>query len=389
MAGQDIVLIRVEEKFDMVYNCYVCQSELSEDTKFEHIIPNAIGGFIKSKKLICNSCNKKFGDGIDFNLSKQLNYISSMIEIKRDRGQSPAVPTSDGVGFVTPNGNFMRHKPIIRERTVNVVDGHAEIKVDISASNIDEHITSIRKELRKKGISEAGIAEFFIKAQESVTQYYERTSTALTFDLGGDGLRAMAKIASNFYIHTGGDSKYVQQVVSDILGDEEDIPKSFNFYYPANDVVMKDDGEILHSVIVVGDGNEKILYALVELFNFYKCIVLLSNEYEGDDFYRSHFLDIISSPKTVEKVANFALSRVDIDSAINAKCLPFDEIGKEFNKVHAIANDRKNFRQVGDIIERSFRKFPEGVPMNQEMFDEFMKEFMPYAASMISSAYIT
>lgn len=69
-------------------NCYVCDVELiKENETEEHIILNAIGGKLKSKKLICKVCNSNFGGRIDDSLAKQLNPIANLLNIKRERGK--------------------------------------------------------------------------------------------------------------------------------------------------------------------------------------------------------------------------------------------------------------------------------------------------------------
>ena len=41
-------------------NCYLCRQVLSkENESVEHIIPNSIGGRLKSKKLLCKKCKDK------------------------------------------------------------------------------------------------------------------------------------------------------------------------------------------------------------------------------------------------------------------------------------------------------------------------------------------
>lgn len=41
----------------------------------EHIIPNAIGGKLKSKELICKKCNSKLGHSMDKELAEQLDFF--------------------------------------------------------------------------------------------------------------------------------------------------------------------------------------------------------------------------------------------------------------------------------------------------------------------------
>ena len=64
--------------------CYACGKEITPSNRSdEHIIPNAIGGRLKSKSLLCKQCNSDFGDSIDSELSRQLNHIGNMLNIKK------------------------------------------------------------------------------------------------------------------------------------------------------------------------------------------------------------------------------------------------------------------------------------------------------------------
>lgn len=39
--------------------CFICGCELDENTKPEHIIPNGIGGKLKSKEILCDKHNNE------------------------------------------------------------------------------------------------------------------------------------------------------------------------------------------------------------------------------------------------------------------------------------------------------------------------------------------
>lgn len=66
--------------------CYICGEELTKDnTSAEHIIPNAIGGKLKSKDLICKKCNNKLGHNTDNELAKQLEFFTNFLNINRER----------------------------------------------------------------------------------------------------------------------------------------------------------------------------------------------------------------------------------------------------------------------------------------------------------------
>src|SRR5690606_2796663 len=66
--------------------CYNCLSEITRENKsLEHIIPNSIGGKLKSSTLLCRDCNSTFGETIDTELAKSYNNLVALLGINRDR----------------------------------------------------------------------------------------------------------------------------------------------------------------------------------------------------------------------------------------------------------------------------------------------------------------
>lgn len=74
--------------------CYLCDEFLTaaaDNISKEHIILNAIGGHLKSKELLCKTCNSKFGEDADSELANQLLFLSSYLQVKRDSGENQII----------------------------------------------------------------------------------------------------------------------------------------------------------------------------------------------------------------------------------------------------------------------------------------------------------
>lgn len=66
--------------------CYLCGRELKDSNlSDEHIVLNAIGGRLHSKKLICKDCNSEMGNKADSKLAEDLSFFTDMLEISRSR----------------------------------------------------------------------------------------------------------------------------------------------------------------------------------------------------------------------------------------------------------------------------------------------------------------
>ena len=66
--------------------CYTCRSQLNrKNQSWEHIIPSALGGSLRSRRILCKSCNEKAGASIDQAL---VNFCRPQLEkyaIRPDR----------------------------------------------------------------------------------------------------------------------------------------------------------------------------------------------------------------------------------------------------------------------------------------------------------------
>jgi hypothetical protein len=80
--------------------CLFCPDLL--DGSDEHIILNAIGGRISSKRLICSKCNNTFGSTIDKTLLEAVDFMTLIIEPptrRRSNGATMRVLDSKGVKY--------------------------------------------------------------------------------------------------------------------------------------------------------------------------------------------------------------------------------------------------------------------------------------------------
>jgi len=61
-----------EREWEGMRKCYICKESLDKsNSSIEHIIPNALGGNLKSRNLICKNCNSRIGSEEDAILAEQ------------------------------------------------------------------------------------------------------------------------------------------------------------------------------------------------------------------------------------------------------------------------------------------------------------------------------
>lgn len=362
--------------------CYICGDEIVTDNESEeHIVLNAIGGTLKSKNLICKKCNSVFGENIDAELANQLNFVSNMLDIQRDRKPVPNLrATLSKTGepmLVQPGGKPARIKPEISEEI-----GEEDKKViNIKAPDYK----SMRKTLN--GLKRKHNLNIDIdKAMENAEKGKEYLDEELkiSIKLGGDkAFRAVCKMAVNFYMLKGGERTVIEHLIPFIKG--EDNIKCVSYYYDDVNIISKDEDEILHSIIIKGDVNEGILYAYIELFNFYKFVILLNDNYEGESIYFDYYFNVLQRIE-ISKTNNFNICKEKIISLIKDYKDQKEEIAKELNKIVGIAlknqNDSIRNELLTEAIEEWGAKYQEGTTFTEEMINDFvdtvMKKITPW-----------
>ena len=100
--------------------CYVCDTEITTiNSTEEHIIINAIGGRLKSRKLICVKCNTELGETIDAVLAKQLNSLANMLMINRERGEPQPIMSeklSTGENILIEFGGTLKQSHLLTKK---------------------------------------------------------------------------------------------------------------------------------------------------------------------------------------------------------------------------------------------------------------------------------
>ncbi len=96
------------------------------------------------------------------------------------------------------------------------------------------------------------------------------------------------KIALNFYVYKNKYVNYIQDAL-DILRSNDDRIFSITNYFTMYDY-PKDS--IYHSIHIVASKQIQKLYCIISLFNCYQILILLNNDYKGENFTETYCYDI-------------------------------------------------------------------------------------------------
>ncbi|MGE0566621.1 MAG: HNH endonuclease [Bacteroidia bacterium] len=361
--------------------CYLCPNDLTgENISEEHIIPNAIGGYLKSDKLLCRICNSKFGQKADAELAKQFAFLCSYLNIDRDRGSIPTLKggkTKDGKEYHLVNGS----KPAFSKPSIKKIQQEGETLLSVTARN-EKELIQILKGLKRKN-PDLDIDK--LKERFQWKEDYVNEKISFNTAVGGDlAFQAITKIAVNYFLNTKNDRVSISHLIPYLKSEIE--LEIVDHYYPQSPIYEQNGDEIIHLIHLVGDVKEKTLYCYLELFSSYSFLVLLSDNYTEKDFSHSYVYDVLKN-ETVEKQVNLSLSLEEIqairtaDASINRASLV-----KNLNRVMEIGNKKQVSQEISNIASKSvdeiMMKYQEEritKEMLTEVFEKSVEKYMCFA----------
>jgi len=304
-------------------NCYYCDKELREDNKSkEHIIPDSLGGKgFYSYDLLCKKCNSDLGSTVDHDLIEQIGFYADIINVSRDRRSEKLISglTAEGERYTFSKGL----KPAY-EFTFEYAKGKFFTVYCQTEEDVYKIARKKIKELQKKG-EKIDIEEELkrmrreVKPGKKVFFTNKLLKEYNKLKIGSSKFfKGVAKIAVNYYIYNGGESKDISVPIDYLKGRYPQLNLA-EFYYPEHhDIHKVNENEISHLIYLKGDVEEEILYCYIELFNAHNSIVLLEPSYKGKEIEVSYCYDFIAKTK-VEKEITFEINRHDLANLLIGK----------------------------------------------------------------------
>lgn len=352
-------------------NCFICNKTLTDaNASDEHIILNSLGGRLHSKVLLCKECNNKMGKQADAALSETLKFAASQLDVKRYRGENQVIQTAEGETYdMAPGCKPVLKKPSMKAE--NQTDG--SVKVEMSARSRQE-ARKMLKSLQRK------YPTIDIEAAMAKAQIEKRfIGTPIQMQVKFDGKKifpSITKTALEFYLERGGEKSQIAHLIPYLLEKEE--AAVCWYYYPEQPVVSLGSDEICHVICVTGNAQEGILYGYVDLFGILQCLVLLNDHYTGIDFSESYVYEV-NQVKEVPKTVSLRLPRSEISRITQGKENTWTEGLKRqmilFQQKAGEINKKRILDTVWErALDNSLKKYPEGIPITEEMMAEFIKE---------------
>lgn len=352
--------------------CYMCGNELTdENISEEHIFLNAIGGVLKSKNLICKPCNSQLGEDADSRLAKQLQPFSVLMNVKRDRGETPPIEATRSTTkekiLVYPGGKPGSIKPDVQ---FFEEDGK---KIYHITARTQKEINKIYRGIKKKHPTAT------ITDTGNVIENIDEKIT-IECDLRREPLESVCKTAVGYYIYVGRDRKHILSFIDKLKA--HDVLDLCNFCYDDNIKIGKSEGGIFHSIALVGEPNEKLLFAYIELFNYYHAFVLLNSNYEGDAFQNIYSYNLIRSGES-EAFFNSTVTREMADDILTKDLHDYGKaLAREMQTTVREIEVKNLVNKVWSEIELEYSvQYPDGIPTDifiKAVSEKIAKGFLPY-----------
>lgn len=356
--------------------CYVCQVEITKENETEeHIILNACGGRLKSKDLLCKTHNTEFGENFDSVLAKQTNDLANLLLIKRQRGEPQSIKgTLESTGenyYLQYGGSPVMTKPIIDE----TIDGN-NVRLSITAKD-EKELRTILEGFKRSRYPNLNVEEHIGTANRSKS--YLNEPIQFNSSVGGkETFKSITKTAINYFIYKGGNREFITHLIPYLQGNVE--ADAVWLHYPEDVIYTPEENEVSHIIQVIGNPNEKILYAYIELFNVHNFIVRLSDSYDGPPFNTAYFFDVLKA-ETLARNTSINYNRHHLIQLFTEKNYkPFEKVQQRFERVMNIAIERQASHHrkelIGKAINNSIGKYPEGTLITEDIINEAVKEIM-------------
>lgn len=281
-------------------NCYITNIPLeNENISEEHIIPNALGGHLKSPDLVCTEINNNLFAKLDATLSNSIE-LSQLIKFKRDRREQPSIigTSIDGMKYAVNN---MQKGTLLPMKPLKVIDESGEELLKFPASQKEEYFKSLLK--KNPHLKREELEKTYIEVFEDVYKNIHFPNGINIFTTK-EPFRAIAKIATNFAILNDISKKYFPGFIEFIKGSNDLSNIQLGYFYPKEFLAYDfEEKEISHILYLKGCEKEKILYCYIELFNTHCFIVNLSYHYHGPYFEKSFIWDVLNASELKKPIS--------------------------------------------------------------------------------------
>ena len=367
------------------YYCYICGKEITAENRTdEHIILNAIGGHLRSYTIICRDCNTRMGETADAKLAEDLSFFTDMLKVRKNRqNRHNQVMTDDeGHEIIVDDGG----RSLKLRRPYSVLDTKDGVtNVHIAARNEKELQGILSGYVQRGELTQAHMDEIMGKAKMEDHQPVLSKSNSISTE----AFPSIIKSAANFYVDKTHDIARAQHLVPYIEG-KADCKDVLYLHHFKTLPYKKERLQVTHMIHIEGSKDTGLLYAMMEYYSIYVYMVVIDNNYAGEDINMTYTWDVVAGQE-VERDFRLPMTMKDLEDFRNqphsqyVSFLPF--VQKRADEVMAVWERANDHEDLHDAIEKAFSRFPEGCRLEPEMIAQVEQDVMDYFIKKINRSF--
>lgn len=350
-------------------NCYKCNDPLEgKRITEEHIVLNAIGGRLKSTELICKTCNGKFGEGPDKALARDLQPLSTMLGIKRERGDNKPLLMQDKSGkefrVGEPGVNPQLQRPYIRIKELE----NGGKGVNIVAKDMEQLRSILQGQLKAGNLTQADVDKILEKASTQENEH--RPTLHKTISISPEAFPSIIKSAVNYYVHITDDAATIKPVIPYITGEKEPT-EILTIITPDTLPYPEASDGVTHMIHVEGSGQTGLLYCMMEYFGIYHYLVMLSDSYSGPDVNSTYCYDVLND-RQVKRDFSWPLDAEGFSQQKEEfqRNPGFEAVQARFNHFMSHWEAKESGAHIQRIIQEVFKNHPGETVLTPEILNE-------------------
>ena len=236
-------------------------------------------------------------------MAQNLNHYTCLLQVKRDRGigRGVEVETSSmpGIHIIDPQLKVKGTGPAYEFG----MKSPTRFNLRVAAENKGQMASIVNRIIQEH-------PEIDSKSRRKLRRKAKRSKIKITRPVfktvnikysGREELRVVCKNAVSFYLFKGGERSDIKHLLEFIF---EGGPNRVVLFANPDEVEIRnlEPDRAFHAVVLRGNKDTKILTAYVEYYEIYKFHVLLSENYQGEDFVDKYIYDIYSRQEVEKKI---------------------------------------------------------------------------------------
>lgn len=353
--------------------CYLCGTELTdENCSKEHIIINGIGGRLKSKDLLCKTCNSSLGEDADCVLAEDLKFFVEMFQVQRERNKDLkgiVMTDKDGDEIIVKDGGYdlRLRKPTVEIGTPK--DGATPLHI---VARDHQELQNILNGMVKRGdLKPEHAAEIVTKAQLS----QERKMLSGQLVIREEAFPSIVKTIVNYMVHKKGAFANLDNIRPYIKG-EANCKQILYLMVLPEFRLCPDFNSLYHTIKICGTPGHGLI-GLFEMFNTYAYAVVLDKDYDGQPIDECYCFDVLNQ-KEIAHNPSITLTNDSVAAAHNTfqsnpkTC--WAEMETRMNQAMMLKSRLDVSRDLYAIVNDVLGSLPEGTVITEDIIKKLSNE---------------